>query len=465
MSATPVQPPRAPVGTLLIFALGGLPTSALGAAMAIAVQPHMARDLGVSLTTVAAAFSIVRLLDLWVDPVMALVMDRTRTPLGRYRAWLVGGAPILMLGVYQLFMAKKGIGLPFLIVWLFVYALGSSITVLSRQAWSATLVTRYGQRSLFYGLMASLGVIGTLVALATPVVLAKLGHGQSGASDVPTMGWIILGMIPVCVLLVSLLVPERVAIDAPTERVGLRDYWQIVKRPELLRLFVSSFSLTLGPGWMSNLYLFFFIAARGFTNAQAYLLLLVYVVSGVIGAPLIGWAGARFSKHRTMIAATIGYSIGLCTVLLPPRGDVIATLPLMMWCGFMATGFELTTSAMMADLGDQVRLEQGKERMALLFATTGLSAKLASAGAVAMSYWLLSKIGFVATTGAHNSPAVLSAFNVVFLSGPIFFVTLGGLCFLGWKLDAGRHALIRAQLEARDAMLDNPALGELSPLN
>ena len=36
----------------------------------------------------------------------------------------------------------------------------------------------------------------------------------------------------------------------------------------------------------------------------------------------LGMIGARFSKHRTMIATTIGYSIGLCTVVITPKADV-----------------------------------------------------------------------------------------------------------------------------------------------
>jgi glycoside/pentoside/hexuronide:cation symporter, GPH family len=119
----------------------------------------------------------------------------------------------------------------------------------------------------------------------------------------------------------------------------------------------------------------------------------------------------------------------------------------------MANGFDLMTGAMMADVGDQVRLEQGKERMALLYAVTGLAGKLAAAGAVIIAYPLLAAIGYQPTLGAHNTPAALNGLTLVFITGPIFWVVLGGLCFLGWKLDAHKHATIREELEARDAML------------
>ena len=107
-----------------MFAAGALPLSGIGTAMSIYVQPYFAQDLGVGLIPIAVALFWIRIIDMGVDPVLAIVMDRTRTPIGRYRAWMLAGAPILMLGVWQLFMAPKGIGIAYLIVWYLVYALG-----------------------------------------------------------------------------------------------------------------------------------------------------------------------------------------------------------------------------------------------------------------------------------------------------------------------------------------------------
>jgi glycoside/pentoside/hexuronide:cation symporter, GPH family len=453
---------RTPLSTILVFAAGGLPLSAVGIAMQIYVQPYFTRDLGVGLVTMAFAFTMVRFLDMGVDPVLAVFMDRTKTPLGRYRLWLVAGAPVLMLAVYQLFMAPRGIGANYLILWLLVYAFGSSLALLSRAAWAANLVTRYDQRSRFYGYLTAIVALGNFIILSIPIVSKHVGSGVH--NDVHLMGWTILALIPLGFGLNAWLVPERVNVDAPTHHFSLRDYWGLATKPEVVRLFISAFALTLGPGWMANLYLFFFSDARGFDTAQSSVLLSAYIGAGILGAPFVGIIGARFSKHRTLMAATVCYSLGLCTVNIVPRANLLATLPVMMWCGFMAVGFELMTSAMMADVGDQVRLEQGKERMALLFAVTGLAGKLAAAGSLAISYPLLALVGYVPKLGLHNTPAAISGLTLVFIIGPIFWVVLGGVCFIGWKLDARKHADIRAQLETRDALLAEAALGGLNPL-
>src|SRR6202167_4360925 len=154
---------------MLICSTSGMPLAALGIAMPIYVQPYFAQDLGVGLVVLGFAFGVVRLIDVFVDIFLALAMDRTRTPIGRYRNWLILGAPILMIAVYELFMARRGIGMDFLIVWLVVIDLGVSIISIARFAWSATLVTTYSKRSLFYGVLAGVGVIGNIIVLSMPV--------------------------------------------------------------------------------------------------------------------------------------------------------------------------------------------------------------------------------------------------------------------------------------------------------
>ena len=471
MTALVEAPPRTPFLTFLAYAAGGLSLSGLGTAMAISVQPYLAQNLGVGLVPIGFAFFLVRMIDTGVDPVLAVLMDRTRTPFGRYRIWSLAGIPVLMLGIWQIFMAHKGIGVSYLVIWLLVYALGSSTVGLARAAWSANLVTHYAQRSRFYGFLGFALVFGTLIILGTPVLSKYLGPNRP--NDVQLMGWVILTMLPIGGLITAFFVPETITPDAPKRNLvgatgqhfSFADYWELVKKPELLRLFFSGFALTLGPGWMGNLYIFFFTNARGFTTAQAYTLLIIYVLAGVIGAPVIGQLGARFSKHRTMIAATIGYSLGLCTVVIAPKADMMIGIPIMIWCGFTGNGFDLMTGAMMADVGDQIRLEQGKERMALLYAVTGLASKLAAAGAVIIAYPLLAFIGYQPALGIHNTPAALNGLTWAFITGPIFWVVLGGLCIVGWKLDAEKHAEIRAELDARDALMAHQALEEAGILS
>jgi Na+/melibiose symporter-like transporter len=447
---------RLSLPTILTFSIVTIPVSALGIALGIYLPRYFASHLGVPLAVVAAAFTLVRLIDIPVDPILGVFMDRTRTPIGRYRVWLLIGAPILMLAIYQLFMAKAGIGETYLVAWLLVLYLGTSISGLSQGAWSATLATDYNERSRLFGIISMVGVVATVAVLA----IAIIPTGLSEASDVQMMGLIAIALTPLCFGLVALRVHEPISADIHSHRFPLADYLAIASKPEILRLFFAQACLTLGPGWMSALYLFFFKDVLGFSVGVSSGLLILYVAAAVIGAPTTAWVSARFSKHRTLFVTTSAYSLGLCTIFFLPRGHFFITAPVMLWCGFMASGFGLLISSMTADVGDEVRLQQGKQRMSLIYSVIGLAGKLAGALSFALSFGLLAAVGYNAREGAHNTAAAIQGLEYIYILGPIVFVMLGGACFIGWKLDARRHGEIRAALDARDAALLAPAAAE-----
>ena len=77
-------------------------------------------------------------------------------------------------------------------------------------------------------------------------------------------------------------------------------------------------------------------------------------------------------------------------------------------------------------------------------------------------FQVLARTGYDARAGAVNTPEAIRNLELAYLIGPIVFVAIGGACFLGYKLTAERHAVIRRELEARDAALadDQPFYDE-----
>lgn len=436
-----------PLHRIVIFSLATLPVSALGVVLFVYLPSHLTAHLGVPLTVVSTAWAAVRVLDVLVDPLLGHAMDRTDTPFGRYRLWLAAGVPIFAFSCYQLFLAPKGIGWLYLFIGLFALYLGNSILGLAQSAWSATLATTYHERSRIFGITTAVGVIAAVATLLVPVFAPKPRF--SDADIVQIMGLVIVFMTPLSVWFAAWRTPERINRTA-VQHFVLKDYLDIVAKPEVLRLFFAQMALVMGPGWMSAMYLFYFKDVLHYTQKQSTILLLVYILIGVAGAPLTARAAKRFGKHRTLVVTTAAYSLVLLTVPLVPKGNILAGIPVMAWCGFMAAGFNLMINAMMADVGDEIRLQQGKERISLLYAVLSIASKLAAAGAIFLSYELLRRFGYNPTEGVQNTGAAIDALSWIFITGPIVFVMLGGFCVLGWKLDAERHAAVRRALDARD---------------
>ena len=442
----------------MAFAATSLPISAVGLAMAVYLPRHFASHLGLDLAVVGTAFFIVRMIDIPIDGLLGWGMDKTRTPIGRYRVWTLLGAPFLMAGVYFLFMAPAGISQTYLIFWVLVLYMGNSMLDLSHRAWAATLAPQYNDRSRLYGVLAAVGVLGGASVIAIPIV--SEARGVSDAGNVLIMGWWILLLAPLATALVVLTTPERVAPNIKGQEFRLRDYWALLTRPTFARIVLSDLCLSFGPGWMSAIYLFYFTDSRGFTTGQASALLATYVLAGIIGAPTIAKIATKFSKHRTLMAATTGYSLTLMTFPFLPKGELLVHMVPLFFAGAFASGFTLLGRAMTADISDEVRLDGGIERSGLLFAITTMTTKIAGALSIGVTFWVLAQVGYNAGEGVKNTAEAIRNLEVVYLAGPIFFVLLGGLCVLGYKLSPERHAQIRRQLDERDALYDEAPIME-----
>jgi Na+/melibiose symporter-like transporter len=439
---------------LLAFALPGLPIGGLAVALSVYLPRFYASHIGLTLQAVGIAFMAVRLVDMCFDPVIGVVMDHTRTRLGRYRVWLLGGAPLLAIPVYMLFLAPAGVTLIYLLGWLFIYYLGTSVIALSHASWASVVASKYHDRSRVFGTIQVVSTIAAAAVLIAPIVI------PNSVTATHDMGWSIVIAVPFGILMASFFTPERIVAEHSAEKVTLRDYWEMVSWPEMRRIVAAAFCLTLGPGWMSAMYLFYFQDSRGFDFRTSTYLLALYIAAGVLGAAGLSWLATRLGKHRTLIIASTGYSLGLMILNFLPRGSLIPAAIIMFALGFLAAGFVLLGRAMCADAGDAIRLAKGKHQQGLLYAMMTSVEKIASALSIGLTFTILSAVGYNAKEGAHNTPAAIHNLELVYLLGPIFFVMLGGACYIGYKLDSKRHAEIRAALDERDAKIEPAAILE-----
>ncbi len=442
---------------VMAFASGHIPIAALSLAISVHLPRYFASELGLALTVVGASFALVRFVDIPIDAGLGLAMDRTRTRFGRYRVWMALGAPILMFALYMLLSSPEGVGQGYLFGWLLVMYIGYSGVYLSHLAWAGRIAPTYKERSRVFGAITGLGVFGAMFVLLIPVYLTS--QGSTDAESVRAMIWFIIGATGLSTLLVVVVSPEKIAKDQPT-RFELKDYWALLTRPNILRLLAADLFVTLGPGWMAAIYLFYFTDSLGFTLAQSNLLLMIYIGAGFLGAPLAAWLANRISKHRALMVNTTVYSLGL--VLLPtmPKGDFLIFSLVMFLVGAMAAGFTVMIRAITADIADEIRLESGREWMGLMYAMTTATSKLAAAGSILLTFSVLAAVGYQAKAGTVNTPEAIRGLELAYIIGPIFFVMIAGACFIGYNLTAARHAEIRRQLDEQDALVDPGAAME-----
>jgi Na+/melibiose symporter-like transporter len=445
-SAAPAR--NLPLASVLSFASASIPVQALVLAISVHLPRYFASAVGLELAVVGAAFAMVRLVDIPIDAILGMAMDRTRSRFGRYRLWLALGTPVLMAGLYLLLQADRStsqLGLSGMLLFLYI---GYSMVYLSHLAWGGVLGPSYQQRNRIFGAIIGLGVAGAVAVLVIPIVMQRLHY--SDGDGVRAMVWFIILALPVTVLLVLTTTREKLTVESP-HKLRLSDYVVLLRRGNVIRLLAADLCATLGPGWMAALYLFYFKDSRGFDTAAANILLMIYIAAGFVGAPFSAWLGNRIGKHRSLMTATTIYSLGLMIMPFLPAGNFAAFAPGMFLIGAMQTAIYVMIRAITGDIADEIRLENGREWMGLMYALTIGTTKIAS-GLSALTFVLLQAIGYQARAGAVNTPEAINALQLVYVVGPIFFVMIAGACFIGYRLTPGRHAEIRRQLDERDAV-------------
>ncbi|MBV8594343.1 MAG: MFS transporter, partial [Caulobacteraceae bacterium] len=419
---------RMSLPAVLSFAAAYIPFAALQLSAAVQLPPFFATQLGLGYAA-ATAFLIVRLIDIPVDPALGLMMDRTRTPIGRFRPWMIAGAPILALAIYMLYQAPAGVSEWYVVAWLLILYLGMSILLVAGNSWASRLATTYQDRSRIFGAMLGLGVTGSVSALVIPVIAAQTKHTE--LQGMRYVGWFLLALAPAAIALATSRTPETIAKATPGHRFTLADYAALLSRGNVLRILAADFCVTMGPGWMAALYNYFWRDSREVSLTASNLLLALYITAGLVGGPAAAWLANRISKHRALIVSTTLYSLMLIVIPLTPKGTWVPSLIPMFLLGCFATGFVVVVRSITADVGDELRLEGGRDLIGLLYAVTSATTKAAGALAIFVSYRLLQLQGYSVKPHAANGAAQIHGLELTFIIGPIAFVMLGGASFLG----------------------------------
>ncbi|HSV03474.1 MAG TPA: MFS transporter [Phenylobacterium sp.] len=438
---------RLPFPRLLAFAGGSIGSAMLLGVMGVYLPRFYAAKMGISLLVIGGAIAVIRLTDLGVDLGLGWLMDKTKTPLGRFRPWYLAGLPVMAFAIFKAFNPPDAAGVGYLATWYFVLYASYSMLALSHAAWAGTLTGDYNERSRIFGWMLGLAVLGSVAVNLLPVV-TRGRISPASAESLPLIGWMIIAITAITVPLAVLLAPERIAPVVKKEKLTLKDYLAVITTPSMLRLVLADLFLTLGPGTTAPLYVFFFHDAKGFSlKTQVPILLIPYIGAGLIGAPFWGRVAQKFGKHRTVQIGCVAYAIMQTMLMVIPAKLFWPTFAGMFAVGFTASSFVLLIRAMVADVADQLRLETGQERAGVLFALVTMTQKFGSSITVSIVYPILQAVGYDPKETAHNTPHAIWGLEMCYLFAPIILVMVGGSMFFGYNLTRQRQSEIRAKLE------------------
>lgn len=465
-----------------IYAHGtlGMPLAVIGYPLAIWIPAHYAGELGLSLATVGTILMLARLTDVITDPIMGEISDRWRTRIGRRRPWLLIGSPVMMFGVYKLFIPDEGVGVVYFLAWLSVFFLGSTMIGLPHRAWGAELSPDYHQRSRVTAGREFYVLIGLMLAAAVPMIIEIRADGGASVGEVFTtlwndavgaftgdfrdkkivdratltgpvlagLAWSIVFLLPVCSAVVLLFVKEPKAIlneKRPSFREGLK---LVRKNGPMMRVLIIALLVYFGESFRNAVSLFFIRDIVGVpTIGAAYFF---YFVAGLGAIPFWLWLGRTIGKHRAFIGTLVTVACVSTANLFLGYGDYLPFFLLFVIKGFCFGGLQFLPVAMLADVIDVDAARSGGRRAGTYFAFLGFTEKIAIAFGTGISLNIVGLLGFDPSGGvAASTEAGVLSLRLVYCLGPVLFYGLALRLIWNYPLTPVRHARLRASIERR----------------
>lgn len=440
--------PQSRVGwfQLIAYALPGISFAAVGMPLVVHLpQFYASKEIGLSLVVTGSVFTLMRLLDVVIDPIAGYVSDRWLTRWGRRRPMLTIGAPLLALGVWQVFVPGGPVSATHLGFWLFVMYLGYSMCIIPHLSWGSEITPDYHERSRVFGWMQAFTVAGMMGVLVLPAVLENIGISAHSTQIMAMAVFTLVTLVPSVILCVTV-VPEpqiKLKTSAP--------FWPTLKfmlrNRAMLSVMAVDFLESVNQGARGATFFFFATIAIGLPKTANSILLLYFLV-GVACIPLWMAISRRIGKHKTMIAA---FAYGICAaplLLVIPYGNVWIAGAVLVLTGVPYGAPAFLIRSMMADVSDADTAENDAERAGLMYSFLSLTSKFGIGLSVFVTFLALSLIGFD-PKAAHFAPDLPMHLRLVYVAIPMVFNVLGLVAILGYPIDEVKQRALRDEIERR----------------
>lgn len=441
---------------LLLFSGPALPLAGMGLPVVVHLPPFYADNLGLGLSAVGVVFMLTRFWDIITDPVVGALSDRVETRWGLRRHWMVLSVPFIMLSVWMMFVPTGSVSAGYLLVWMMVLYMGWTLANINITAWGSELTSSYDGRSRIHAGLQIGTVLGTVIILAIPAVMARTA--QAGrAEQLEAMAWFIVLLLPVTVGLAVWRLPEH---PRRTRRESLP--WRqamgfIARNVALRRVLIADLFLGFGSGVTGALFLFYSQEVLGL-GQKANPLLLVFFLVGCLAIPVWTRISVRVGKDRALLANAI-YKLVIIPplLLLLPAGKLGLAFLVFAILGFGFAAGPFILRALMADITDEDSLASGQQRTGVFFALLSMTNKVGLALSVGVTYPLLDAIGFSAQGG--NTEAARQGLRWLYAATPVVVNIAIIAVMLRYPLSRARHREILEQLELGASPDARPADG------
>lgn len=392
--------------------------------------------LGVAASFVGTLFFVARIWDAINDPVMGMIVDKTKTKWGKFRPWLVIGTIINAVITVILFsdFGLSGTSL-YIFVSVFYILWGMTYTMMDVPYWSwlpnlTNDPTEREEVSIIPRVFASFANL--IVGTAGLTVVAFFAHHFGGGEQ--SVGFFIITVIIAIVFIIAILITVRNVYEAPTNidtgiTLRFKDIWRILfMNKELLAYIGILVTFFLSIQLLGNvaIYYFSYVAESKALFALYNGVGFVEIIALLMFPKLAKW----LSREHVFPIAAVSLSTGLIIFLIASYVSPSAVIPVIIGTIFIKTGTGFIMGIItvsIADVIDYSELKFGQRNESVITSTQTFLMKTAMAVAALFTGWGLDLFGYQA--GQQQSDFTKNGLRIIMIALPIISVFLSYLIY------------------------------------
>lgn len=406
---------------------------------------------------------VLRIAELFVDPFIGNIIDKTKTRWGRFKPWVLGGAVIAAVTLAMLFTDFGGLTVSnptlYLVIFAIVYfimdifysakdvAIWSMIPALSFDSHEREVTATIARIGSVFGAQM-------VTVIVMPVVLYFSINQNGGAGD-PT-GWFAFaciggGIATLGAIILGLGTHEQEnALRENKEETSAKDVMKVLtKNDQLLWMAIAYLVYGIGINIVNNFNLYYFIYVIG-DAAKFSILGVINTVIGLLAVAAFPILTTKFSRRKlffssiaVMTAALVLYAMSGTNVTLALIAAGLFTLPQALI--FLVVLMTITDSV------EYGQLKLGHRDEAVCLCVRPLVDKFA--GAVSSGIIGLAAIWVGMTGGASASGLTadnMMRLQIIMFAAPIALMVVGALIYRAKvTLTEQEHARIVEELEEK----------------
>ncbi len=434
-------------------------------------------------TIVSSVFGVAGVVGAVCELVIGMLVDRTRTKLGKVKPWVGFGAIPLAIISMLVFIAPNTTSFTVATIWMFViYALYTAISCAVESpsnCFGALCSPNPKERSSAISIASFLRSVGQsggqVVIIVVPAIMKAL-MGQQQYKNAEGQGIDLIISTAVCALGMMIFVMiffanNKERVPYTTDKVSLIESIKLVFTNKNLLMVSLTKLFGFGRGVYGTVSLYIAVYLLG-SKGLKLALMLPMGIGTAVGTLLVNLVLKKFSTKKTFIIFCVYGASAMAILFFMSRGIgfnstlIVPFLILNFFCGIQHGNTNVTPNIMIADCIDEMEYKTGKRQEGLAYAGYGLFSKIASAGTKYLAPMLVyTWSGYQFSQSANIAYAdqtndVLMKFLAIYTIIPAAFVLLQMVPVFFYDMVGEKKDRITAALAERRAAAEAESTDE-----